>query len=167
MSNLLCFHDFFVLVLFYYTQLQNADILQLVVDSAVVFMYTYFLGVISEKNTYGHIPHHLVIIFFSPRSLNGILQVVMHVGTQTRRQTPNRIRTVQMSLIILRDHHQSSSSILIWKDIIPMLSQIQLCNFVINMAQEIERQGQILFFLAARSQKSETLCFEVISPLMK
>ena len=147
-------------------QLQNANILQLVVDSAAVFMSTQVPGVISEKNTYGHIPHHSLIIFFSPRSLNGILQVVMYVGTQTRKETPNRTRTVQMSLIILRDHHQSSSLILIWKDNYPQVISRQLCNFVINMARETKGQGQILF-LVARSQKSETLCFEVISPLMK
>ena len=127
-------------------QLHNADILQLVSDSAAVFMSTQVPGVILEKNTYGRIPHHSLIICCSPRSLNGILQVVMHVGTRTRRQTPNRTRTFQMSLIILRDHYQSSSPILIWKDNYPQVISRQLCNFVINMARETEGQGQILYF---------------------
>ena len=110
-------------------QLQNADILQLVVDSAAVFMSTQVPGVILEKNTYGCIPHHALIICCSPRSLNGILQAVMYVGTQTRRETPNRTRTVQMSLIILRDHHQSPSLIFIWKENYPQVISRQLCNF--------------------------------------
>ena len=158
MTNLLCF---MILSLQYFLnqiQLQNADILQLVTDSAAVFMSTQVLGVILEKNTYGRIPHHSLIFFCSPRSLNGILQVVMHVGTQTRRQTPNRTRTVQMSLIILRNHHQSYSSILIWKDNYPQVISRQLCNFVKNMAQETEGQGQILC-LIARFQKSENTLF--------
>ena len=127
-------------------QLQNADILQLVADSTTVFMSMQVSGVISEENTYGCIPHHSLIIFCSPRSLNGILQAVMYVGTQTRRETPNRTRTIQMSLIILRDHHQSPSLVFIWKDNYPQVISRQLCKFIINMARETEGQGQIFYF---------------------
>ena len=158
MTNLLCFYDFSLQYFLNQTQLQNVDILQLVSDSVAVFMSTQVPGVISEKNTYGHIPHHSLIIYFSPQSLNGILQAVVYVGTQTRRETPNRTRTIQMSLILLRDHHQSPSLVFIWKDNYPQVISRQLCKFVTNMARETEGQGQILW-LIARFQKSENTLF--------
>ena len=120
MSNLLCFHDFVVVVLFDYTQLQNADILLLVADSAAVFMSMQVPYVISGKNTYGHIPHHSLIICCSPRSLNRILQVVMH---EEEKQFPIKTQTLQMSAVKHKTVNKSFNLIRSGKDTYPNFYQ--------------------------------------------
>ena len=83
----------------------------------------------------------------------------MHVEEiKTKRQFPIKTRTLQMSAMKNETFNKSFNLIRSGKDTYPYFSQGYLCNFMISMTRETEKQ-LVRFCFVARSQKTVNTLF--------